>query len=90
MTNVVVHLSGTASHCSQLAHGTRRALDELPDTVLRTLGLRGPIFPSLPANLYANLRIPPAMLSTGSTGMKCGGTQRSSGCQRPFFASRLW
>ena len=43
MTNVV-HLSATASHCSQLAHGTRRALDELPDTVLKDFGLaRGDI-----------------------------------------------
>ena len=39
MTNVVIHLSGTASHCSQLVHGTRRALDELPDAVLKDFGL---------------------------------------------------
>ena len=56
----------------------------------RTLGLRGAIFPSLPANLCTNARIQPATLSTGSTGTRCGGTQRSSVCQRPFFAYRLW
>lgn len=39
MTNAVVHLSSTASHCSQLAHGTRRMPDELPDTVLKHFGL---------------------------------------------------
>jgi hypothetical protein len=39
MTNVVIHLSGRPSHCSQLAQGTRRALYELPDTVLKDFGL---------------------------------------------------
>ena len=40
MTNVVVHLRGAASHCSQLVLGTRRALDGLPDAVLKDIGLR--------------------------------------------------
>jgi Domain of unknown function (DUF1127) len=39
MTNVVVHFPGTASHYGQLAHGTRRALDGLPDAVLKDIGL---------------------------------------------------
>ncbi|HET8543985.1 MAG TPA: DUF1127 domain-containing protein [Pseudolabrys sp.] len=44
MTDVVVHLSGAASHRGQLVHRTHRALAELPDTVLKDIGLaRGDI-----------------------------------------------
>jgi mono/diheme cytochrome c family protein/uncharacterized protein YjiS (DUF1127 family) len=52
MTDVVVHLAGTAQRCGQftvplgrsfhramIAHGTRRALDELPDNLLKDIGL---------------------------------------------------
>jgi uncharacterized protein YjiS (DUF1127 family) len=57
MTNIVVHLSDAASRCSRLAallgdsicratiaRGTRRALNRLPDAVLKDIGLaRGDI-----------------------------------------------
>ena len=56
MTNVVVHLSGTASHCSQLAHGTRRALDELPDTVLKDFGLARSDIPFIAGKLVYKCR----------------------------------
>jgi hypothetical protein len=39
MTNVIVHLSHATSHCGELIYGTRRALDELPDTALKDIGL---------------------------------------------------
>ena len=39
MTNVVVHLSCATSHYSQLAQGTRDALDRLPDAILKDIGL---------------------------------------------------
>ena len=39
MTNVVVHLSGATARYSQIAHGTRRVLDKLPDAVLKDIGL---------------------------------------------------
>jgi hypothetical protein len=58
MTNVVVHLSGTASHCSQLAHGTRRALDELPDTVLKDFGLARSDIPFIAGKLVCKHKDP--------------------------------
>jgi len=39
MIDVVVHLSRAVSQCSPPVHGTRRALNELPDTVLKDIGL---------------------------------------------------
>ena len=39
MTNVVVHLSGATARYSQIAHGTRRVLDKLPEAVLKDIGL---------------------------------------------------
>ena len=40
MTNVVVHLlPGAASHYGRLVLGTHRALDSLPDVVLKDIGL---------------------------------------------------
>ena len=39
MTTVVVHVSGAASRYSHVAHETRRALDGLPDAVLKDIGL---------------------------------------------------
>ncbi|MFY9687518.1 MAG: DUF1127 domain-containing protein [Pseudolabrys sp.] len=39
MTTVVVHFSGAASRYSHVAHETRRALDGLPDAVLKDIGL---------------------------------------------------
>ena len=58
MTNVVVHLSGTASHCSQLAHRTRRALDELPDTVLKDFGLARSDIPFIAGKLVYKCKDP--------------------------------
>jgi hypothetical protein len=58
MTNVVVHLSGTASHCSQLAHRTRRALDELPDTVLKDFGLARSDIPFIAGKLVCKHKDP--------------------------------
>lgn len=58
MTNVVIHLSGTASHCSQLAHGTRRALDELPDTVLKDFGLARSDIPLIAGKLMYKCKGP--------------------------------
>ena len=58
MTNVVVHLSGTASHCSQLAHGTRRALDELPDTVLKDFGVARSDIPFIAGKLVYKCKNP--------------------------------
>ena len=39
MTDVVVHLSGAVSQSSPTVYGTRRALNELPDAVLKDIGL---------------------------------------------------
>src|SRR6185312_10786318 len=40
MTDVVVHLSSPASRHVRIAHGMRRLLDELPDAVLKDIGLK--------------------------------------------------
>ena len=39
MINLVLHFSIVASHYSQFVHGMPRALDELPDAVLKDIGL---------------------------------------------------
>ena len=39
MINLVLHPSIAASRCSQLVHGMPRALDELPNAVLKDIGL---------------------------------------------------
>lgn len=44
MTDIVVHLSNAASRDGRIAYGMRRLLDELPDAVLKDIGLaRGDI-----------------------------------------------
>ena len=58
MTNVVVHLSGTELHCSQLANGTRRALDELSDTVLKDFGLARSDIPFIAGKLAYKCKDP--------------------------------
>lgn len=58
MTNIVVHLSGAASHSSQPVHGTRRALDELPDTVLKDIGLARSDIPFVTEKLVYKFRDP--------------------------------
>ena len=39
MTNVVIHFSSANPRHSQIVRGTRRVLDELPDAVLKDIGL---------------------------------------------------
>ena len=52
MTNVVVHLSSCAtSRYSQLAQGTRDALDGLPDAILKDIGLTRSDIPFLAGEL---------------------------------------
>lgn len=71
MTNVVVHLSSAASRCSRLAtlpgdsicramlaRGTRRALDGLPDAVLRDIGLARSDIPFVVGKLESKCRKP--------------------------------
>src|SRR6186713_2456195 len=54
----------------------------------RTLGLREATFPLLSEGSCRKGEIRPGS-SIDSIGAQCGGTRRSSVCQRPFFASRL-
>lgn len=72
MTNIVVHLfSDAASRCSQsatlpgnsvcratIARGTRRALDRLPDAVLRDIGLARNDIPFVIGKLASEYRRP--------------------------------
>ena len=58
MTNVVVHLPGAASHYSQLVLGTRRALDGLPDVVLKDIGLTRSEIPFVAGKLVSKNRSP--------------------------------
>ena len=50
--------SSTASHCSQLAYGTRRALDGLPDTVLKDFGLARSDLPFIAGKLVYKCKDP--------------------------------
>ena len=90
MTDVVVHLSSPASRHGRIAHGMRRLLDELPDAVLKDIGLARSDIPFVVGRLMSKRRNPARQRSIGSTGTQCGGTRRSSVCQKPSFASRLW
>jgi hypothetical protein len=57
MTNVVVHLSSCAtSRHSQLAQGTRDALDGLPDAVLKDIGLARSDIPFVAGELVYKCR----------------------------------
>jgi len=58
MTNVVVHLPGAASHYGQLVLGTRRALDGLPDVVLKDIGLTRNEIPFVTGKLVSKNRSP--------------------------------
>jgi uncharacterized protein YjiS (DUF1127 family) len=59
MTDVVVHLSNTASRHGRIAHGIRRLLDELPDAVLTDIGLARSDIPFIVGKLASKRRKPP-------------------------------
>src|SRR5262245_28573649 len=58
MTNVVVHLPGAASHYGGFVLGTRRALDGLPDVVLKDMGLTRNEIPFVAGKLVLKSRSP--------------------------------
>ena len=58
MINLVLHLSIAASHYSQLAHGMPRALDELPDAVLKDIGLARSDIPFIAGKLVYKCKDP--------------------------------
>lgn len=58
MTNVVIHLSGTTRRCSQIAGETRRALDGLPDAVLKDFGLARSDLPFIAGKLVYKCKDP--------------------------------
>jgi hypothetical protein len=58
MTIVVVHLPGAASHYGQIVLGTRRALDGLPDVVLKDIGLTRNEIPFVASKLASKNRSP--------------------------------
>ena len=58
MTNVVVHLSGATARYSQIAHGTRRVLDKLPDAVLKDIGLARSDIPFIAGKLAYKCKDP--------------------------------
>jgi len=58
MTDVVVHLSNAASRHGRIAHGIRRLLDELPDTVLNDIGLTRSDIPYIVGRLVYKCKVP--------------------------------
>jgi len=56
MTDVVVHLSSPASRDGRIAHGMRRLLDELPDAVLKDIGLARSDIPFVVGRLMSKRR----------------------------------
>jgi hypothetical protein len=58
MTDVVVHLSSPASRHGRIAHGMRRLLDELPDAVLKDIGLARSDVPFIVGRLMSKRRNP--------------------------------
>ena len=56
MTTVVVHLSSSASRDGRIAHGMRRLLDELPDAVLKDIGLARSDIPFVVGRLMSKRR----------------------------------
>ena len=58
MINFDLHLSTAASQYSQLVHGIRRALDELPDAVLKDLGLAPSDIPFIAGKLVYKCKDP--------------------------------
>ena len=58
MTDVIVHLSNAASRHGRIAHGMRRLLDELPDTVLNDIGLTRSDIPFIVGKLVYKCKDP--------------------------------
>lgn len=58
MTDVVVHLSSPASRHGRIAHGMRRLLDELPDAMLKDIGLARSDVPFIVGRLMSKRRNP--------------------------------
>ena len=58
MINLVLHPSIAASHYSQLVHGMPRALDELPDAVLKDIGLPRSDIPFITGKLVYKCKDP--------------------------------
>ena len=58
MTNVVLHLSSATSRYSQIVHGMPRALDELPDAVLKDIGLARSDIPFIAGKLVYKCKDP--------------------------------
>jgi uncharacterized protein YjiS (DUF1127 family) len=58
MINVVVHLSGATARYSQIAHGTRRVLDKLPEAVLKDIGLTRSDIPFITGKLVYKCKDP--------------------------------
>jgi hypothetical protein len=58
MINLVLHPSIAASHCSQPVHGMPRALDELPDAVLKDIGLARSDIPFIGGKLVYKCKDP--------------------------------
>ena len=58
MTDFVVHLSSPASRHVRIAHGMRRLLDELPDAVLKDIGLTRSDIPFVVGRLMSKRRNP--------------------------------
>jgi hypothetical protein len=58
MTDVVVHLSSPPSHRGRIAHGIRRLLDELPDAVLKDVGLTRSDIPFVVGRLMSKRQNP--------------------------------
>lgn len=56
MTDVVVHLSSPALRHVRIAHGMRRLLDELPDSVLKDIGLARSDIPFIVGRLMSKGR----------------------------------
>ena len=56
MTDIVVHLSSAASRHVRIAHGMRRLLDKLPDTVLNDIGLTRSDIPFVVGRLMSKER----------------------------------
>jgi len=58
MINLVLHFSNATSHYSQLVHGMPRALDELPDAVLKDIGLARSDIPFIAGKLVYKCKDP--------------------------------
>jgi len=90
MTNVVVHLSGATARYSQIAHGTRRVLDKLPEAVLKDIGLARSDIPFIGGKLADKCKDPARDAIDRFDWNAVWRNATSSVCQRPSFASRWW